>query len=223
VGSERVAIIDPGPDVEDHVRALVVELGTALEVRIVVTHGHSDHSGAARRLSDALGAAVYGPGSLSMVDVPLADGDRLPTDAGDLVAVHTPGHAAEHLCFHWPDRRALFVGDVMLGTGDTTYVASYSGCVADYLDSLQRMRTLDVDVLYPAHGPPILDPGDAFDRYEAHRLARIRQAREALAAMPEASVEELLDYVYGPTLAIGMRVPAARSLSALMDYINGTS
>ena len=208
---------------EDHVRALVVEVCMAREVRIVLTHGHSDHSGAARRLAEALGAAVHGPEELSVVDVPLRDGASVPTDAGDLVAVHTPGHAAEHLCYHWPERRALFVGDVMLGKGDTTWVAQYPGCVADYLDSLERMRSFDVDVLYPAHGPAILDPPDAFDRYEAHRRERIRQAREALILYPDASVEELLEVVYGHTLAVGMRSPAAQSLGALIDYIRGPS
>ncbi len=149
----------------------------------------------------------------------LRDGDTLSTDVGELTVVHTPGHTPEHLCFYLADRRALFVGDLFLGVGDTTWVAEYPGCVADYLDSLRRVRALGPETLYPAHGPPLVDALDAIDRFEGHRMRRIAQARRALEARPDGSIEELLDDVYGPELPRGLRAPAARSLGALVDYV----
>jgi glyoxylase-like metal-dependent hydrolase (beta-lactamase superfamily II) len=143
----------------------------------------------------------------------------IATDDGELVAVHTPGHTRDHLCFHWRPRRALFAGDMLLGKGDTTWVAEYPGCVADYLASIARLRRLDIATVYPAHGPPIMDPVEALDRYEAHRLARIAQVRDALGERPDADVETLLGIVYGAALPESMRRAARTSLSALVDYV----
>jgi glyoxylase-like metal-dependent hydrolase (beta-lactamase superfamily II) len=211
-------VIDPGPDVEDHVRALASTLAHANEVTILLTHGHPDHAAAASALAAALHASVAGPGTLS-VDRPLRDGDTVATDAGELVAVATPGHTREHMSFHWPERRAVFVGDHLLGQGDTTWVAEYEGCVADYLDSLDRLRRLEAEVLYPAHGPPLLDPAAALDRFEEHRRARVRQVEEALAARPDATAAGLVEIVYGSTLPRGMEPAALQSLEALVDYV----
>jgi len=219
VGSDTVAIIDPGPDVEDHVRALSMAVSDANEVAIVLTHGHGDHTGAVRALAGAVDAEVFGPPMPGLVGTALRDGDRISTDQGDLVAVHTPGHTEDHLCFHWPDRAAVFAGDLLLGHGDTTWVAEYPGCVADYLDSLERMRTLDLRAIYPAHGPPLEDPTEALDRFEAHRRSRIEQVEDALEARPEATLDDLLQIVYGDLLPSEMRGAASRSLSALLEYV----
>ncbi|GMV06060.1 MAG: MBL fold metallo-hydrolase [Gemmatimonadota bacterium] len=219
IGRREAVVLDPGPDVEDHVRALASWLSDARRVRVVVTHGHADHAGGARRLADALDAAVAGPAGVDGVDEPLADGSRLETDEGVLVAVDTPGHARRHLCFHWVERGALFAGDLMLGVGDTTWVGEYPGCVADYLASLRRVRSLAPRVIYPAHGPPLEDPGAALDRYEAHRRDRIRQVEEALRARPAATTEELLVAVYGTELPWAVRRAAEMSLEALAEYV----
>jgi glyoxylase-like metal-dependent hydrolase (beta-lactamase superfamily II) len=188
------------------------------EVVIVETHGHGDHTGAARALADAVDAEVFGPPMPGLVGTALRDGDSISTDQGDLVAVLTPGHTEDHLCFHWPARGALFAGDLLLGDGDTTWVAEYPGCVADYLDSLERLRTLDLSVIYPAHGPPLEDPTEALDRFEAHRRSRIEQVEDALVERPDATLDDLLQIVYGDLLPSEMRGAASRSLSALLDY-----
>lgn len=211
--------MDPGPDVEDHVRALVAAVDGADSVRIVVTHGHPDHAGAARLLSDRLGSEVVGPDIPNVVDRVLADGDVVETDEGTLVAVHTPGHTMDHLCFHWPEAGALFAGDMFLGEGDTTWVAEYPGCVADYFRSLERLRALPIDVIYPAHGGPLDDPTDAVERYERHRRERVRQVEQALQAMPDSTVDTLLALVYGDRLPSGLAGAAARSVAALVDYV----
>lgn len=215
-------MIDPGPDVEDHVRALALAVEGATSVVVLVTHHHADHAAAAGALADRLGGVeVLGPHDVPGVTRTLEDGDRVPVDAGSLIAVHTPGHSKEHLCFHWPDHSAVFVGDLLLGEGNTTWVAEYTGCVADYLDSLERVRGLAAKVLFPAHGPPLEDPEEAITRFRAHRLDRIEQVRSVLNARPEADIDHLLDSVYGPSLPDQMRGAAARSIGALADYVRG--
>ncbi len=223
VGRREIAVIDPGPDVEEHVRALESRVASAERARILLTHGHGDHAGAAAALSEATGAPVCGPAGMERIglDRILEDGAAVPTDAGELRALHTPGHTPEHLCYHWPASRALFAGDLVLGEGDTTWVAEYPGCVADYLDSMARVRGLDLEVIYPAHGPALHDPADTWARFEGHRRSRIAQLREAIDATPHATPEELLDAVYGSSLPAGLRAPALKSLRALVDYVNG--
>ena len=220
MGRRSIAVIDPGPDVEDHVRALASRVEGADDVTIVLTHGHGDHADAAPALAEMIGARIHGPEGVVDVDVVLCDGDTVTTDSGELVALHTPGHTPEHLSFVWSARRALFVGDLFLGVGDTTWVAEYSGCVADYLRSIGTVRNLDLAVMYPTHGPPLVDPTEAVDRFEAHRRRRIEQARQAISDYPEADIEGLLDAVYGQELPDALRGAARHSLSALVEYVH---
>jgi glyoxylase-like metal-dependent hydrolase (beta-lactamase superfamily II) len=123
------------------------------------------------------------------------------------------------VALHWPARRALFAGDLLLGRGATTWVGEYAGCVADYLASLERIRALALDVIYPAHGPPLEDPAEALARYESHRLERIRQVEEALARRPDVEERELVELVYGGSIASGLEEAALRSVRALMDHV----
>ncbi len=185
----------------------------------MLTHGHRDHAPAAFTLAERLGVDVWGPEGLPALDHTIAHGDVLPTDEGELVAIDTPGHARHHLAYHWPGRRALFAGDLLLGRGDTTWVGEYAGCVKDYLDSLRRLHELDLAVIYPAHGPEIEDPREALDRYETHRLERARQVAEAMAAQPGIEEQELLDLVYGNTVPVALTEAALRSVRALMEHV----
>ena len=221
VGERRLAVIDPGPDVQAHVRALVVAAADAEQVTIVLTHGHPDHAEAARPLAERLGAEVLGPEMEGVVDRVIRDGDSVDTDHDRLIAVHTPGHTEDHLCFHLPSQRALFAGDLLLGAGDTTWVAEYEGCVADYFDSLARLRELELRVVYPGHGPPLDDPAEAIDRFERHKRERVVQVEEALAAMSSDDMEDLLDRVYGDAIPSGLHGAAIRSVGALVDYLHG--
>ena len=223
VGVRDVALIDPGPDVPEHVRALASAVAGARRVRVVLTHGHPDHAGGARSVADAVGAPILGPEGVDGIDEALSDGESLETDEGVLVAVRTPGHARHHHCFHWAVRHALFAGDLLLGRGDTTWVGEYPGCVADYLASLERLRALDLAVVYPAHGAPIEDPAAALDRYRAHRLERIEQVRAALGQHPGADAEQLFDVVYGGGVPTSLRGAALASLSALVEHVRSGS
>lgn len=221
VGRGVVAVIDAGPALEAHVDALVDAVRAASRVFVVVTHGHGDHAPGARDLAAKLDTDLYGPAGVDGVTRPLDEGDIVSTDEGDLVVVDTPGHARYHIGLHWPARRAFFAADLLLGKGDTVWVGEYAGSVADYLDSLDRVRRLDVDVIYPAHGPALEDPAAALDRFEAHRRERIRQVESLLAARPGASAEVLLGAMYGAALPESARKAALRSVEALKAHVEG--
>jgi len=226
VGDRRVAVIDPGPDDRAHAAAVAAATRGAERATILVTHGHPDHAPGARGLAEVLESGgtpveIRGPAGVDGVASALADGDFIPTDVGELVAVATPGHARAHFAFHWPAQRALFAGDLLLGQGDTVWVGEYAGAVADYLRSLERVRALDLVVIYPAHGPPLPDPREALDRYAAHRRERIRQVEDALAQRPDAAVEELLEMVHGVALPAFARRAALMSMEALKAHVEG--
>jgi glyoxylase-like metal-dependent hydrolase (beta-lactamase superfamily II) len=216
VGRRSVAVIDPGPKVQEHLRALLHAVADAESVTILLTHGHADHAEGADALAQEGGFAVHGADG-----VPLEEGRTFETDAGALVALRTPGHSRDHFAFHWPERRALFAGDLLLGEGSTTWVGEYSGCVADYLRSLDRLRALDLAIVYPAHGPPLRDVAGTLDAYEAHRAQRIAQVRAILHARPDATPSEVVREVYGTVLPSELEEGARRSVEVMMEYLEG--
>lgn len=222
-------MIDPGPASEAHVGALAEALRDADSVVIALTHGHADHSGAAQALADRLGAEIVGAcgpaegegGGGAPHDLrvrPLRDGEAVGTDAGELIALRTPGHARAHLCFHWREASAVFVGDLLLGRGETTWVGEYPGCVRDYLDSLDRIQGVGAAVLLPAHGPAIADPLERIARFRAHRVARIAAVARALATRPDADVDALLHEIH-PSIPPDVAPAARASVAALIAHV----
>ena len=230
VGSERPAVIDPGPDDPSHVEALLGALGGRRPVAILLTHAHADHAAAAPALAARTGAPVmiaegadHLPFDRGLVSRWLQR-DRIETDAGVLSCIITPGHAVEHACFLWTGgggehEGALFAGDMFVGGADTTLVAPPEGDLTDYLWSLVEIERLGPTIIYPAHGPPLTDPPEALRRYQAHRESRILQVVDALAAGP-ASPGEMLDRVYGPDLHPELRTAAAGSLEAILAHLD---
>jgi glyoxylase-like metal-dependent hydrolase (beta-lactamase superfamily II) len=216
-----VAVIDPGPNVEEHVRPLSDLLAGASKIQILLTHGHGDHAGAARGLMDRTGAVVLGPPSTGFE--PLEGGEEIDTDWGKLVAVSTPGHSRDHLVFHWPAGDAVFVGDLILGKGDTTWLGEYPGCVADYLASLERVGVLSPSILYPAHGPPVKNPVEALDRFRRHRMDRLRQLGEVLDRAPNATPDEVLEAVYGRELPARLRKAALASVEVMLHHLESAT
>ena len=228
VGRAQPAVIDPGPESRDHVEALAAELADAERVTVVLTHGHPDHAGAVPALLSAISArpagnppvvAVVGSGRLGAL--PLSQGATVHTDHGPLLTHELPGHTADHLGFEWHtgDQRVLFVGDLLLGTGTTTWVAEYPGCVADYLDSLDTLDALDVDAMVPAHGPIITDPRATVAAYRAHRLERLAQVATAMEALPDGSMEAWVSGIYGEELPTGLLGAAIASVAAMQEYL----
>lgn len=218
LGRRSVAVVDPGPDLPAHVAALASALAGADRVTILLTHGHRDHAGAVDSLLREIPSTEVA-GSGHPAARPLGDGDAVETDAGVLRALATPGHTRDHLCFHWPAGRGLFAGDMVLGAGETTWVAEYPGCVADWLGSLSRLEELPLDRVFPAHGPDVHDPGALWRRYRTHRESRIARVRSALREHPGLEGDALLDRVYGDTVQAGLRGAARASLEALVDHV----
>jgi glyoxylase-like metal-dependent hydrolase (beta-lactamase superfamily II) len=190
IGAGEVAVIDPGPDLDEHVAALIEALAGERVAAILCTHTHRDHSPASRPLQAATGAPIVGCAPLSLddngpradeafdsayrPDRVLADGERLEADGWTLEAVATPGHTSNHLCLALHGERALFTGDHVMGWS-TTVVAPPDGDMADYMASLERLLGRDDLIYYPAHGPAVEDPHAHVRRLIEHRHMRERQ------------------------------------------------
>lgn len=213
IGNSQLVVVDPGPDDDAHLEVLCDAVGDGVSW-IVVTHTHVDHSPLARRLQRATGARIAGfgppsaaalaPGGLDSHDMAfradrrLADGDRVDVDGFALRAVHTPGHASNHLCFELDGGALLFSGDHVM-SGSTVVIAPPDGDMAAYLDALERVRQLAPSLIAPGHGPMIDDPAGILDYYVAHRRKRDADVRRALAATGGgggATVDELVPRVY---------------------------
>lgn len=215
VGRERVAILDPGSDDPDHVDAVATTVDDGVVVSVLVTHDHPDHIGGASALAERFDCPVRYQRAGT-----LRDGQRVETDAGDLVALATPGHTTDHMAFHWPSEEAVFCGDLMMGGYDTALVAPPEGRLGPYLASLARIRMLFPTVIYPAHGPAFQNPPEALDRYVRHRELRQQQVLGALRRGIE-DYDGLLDAVYGDRFDPELRRAATAALKAYLEHLQG--
>jgi glyoxylase-like metal-dependent hydrolase (beta-lactamase superfamily II) len=163
-------VVDPGPADAGHLEAVRRAAAGGIE-GVVLTHTHADHAEGA----DSLGAPVTLP----------RDGEEV----GPFRAVATPGHSPDSVCL--VAGAACFTGDTVLGSG-SVFIAPGEGSLSAYLDSLRRLRALELDVLCPGHGPYVWDPAAKLDEYVAHRLERERRLLEALDAGLRTR-DELLD------------------------------
>lgn len=177
LGDSDITVVDPGPDGDVHVTELLAVAGAPIG-RILVTHDHPDHFGAARRLSELTGAEVIGPSPSSArplyrPDRVLVDGETVTTEAGPLRAIATPGHTASHLSYDLAGLNLLFSGDHVMGWS-TSVVVPPDGRMADYMQSLDRLAAIGSRRYLPGHGGPVSD-GLA----RVAELKRHREAREA--------------------------------------------
>ena len=199
VGIDEVAVIDPGPDDPAHLAAIVAAGGDRIRW-ILCTHTHSDHSPGAAGLKARTGAEVlaFDDRDDLVCDRHLADGDTIDGTEFTLTAIHTPGHASNHLCFLLDGSRMLFAGDHVMD-GSTVVINPPDGDLADSLASVERLRSWRPSLrsIAPAHGHVIEDPAAKLDEYLAHRLDRERQIVDALeAAGGEAGTAALVEAIY---------------------------
>ena len=216
------AVIDPGPAVDSHIEKILEATQGGLRW-IVCTHTHLDHSPAAALLKAKTGAKVLGrpaPAGQDATfkpDLVLENGQRLDLGAVSLRAIHTPGHASNHVCYLLEKTRMLFTGDHVM-QGSTVVINPPDGDMRAYLASLERLLGEDVAIIAPGHGYLIGAPQREIRRLIAHRLNRERKVVAALERLQRASLEEMLPLVYDDVPERIHRV-AARSLTAHLDKL----
>ena len=211
VGNRKVAVIDPGPALPQHIDAIVKGLEGERVSHIIATHTHIDHSPGCRPLQEKTGAPTCGFGRHATRDgaaqedgmergvddgvddgvdrefVPdhqLGDGDVLSGLDWHLRAVHTPGHCANHICLALPEENTLFCGDQLMAWS-TTAILPPDGNVGDYLTSLEALKRRPETIYRPTHGAaiaPPMWPQAYIDRIIAHRRQRVEEVFDAVAS-----------------------------------------
>ncbi|MFT5867787.1 MAG: glyoxylase-like metal-dependent hydrolase (beta-lactamase superfamily II) [Gammaproteobacteria bacterium] len=218
LGNTSIAVIDPGPDDDDHLAAILAATHTGTISHIIVTHAHLDHSPLARRLSAHTGAPVHGYGPATAgrstimqrladqgfagggegidsdfaPDVILSSGDCVSTDEWTLKALHTPGHIGNHLSLIWGD--AIFTGDHVMGWA-SSLVSPPDGDLTDFMASCEKLAQIDARIYFPGHGAPVTIPSERIAWLVAHRRGREAQILDTLS--PEGlTVDQITRAVY---------------------------
>jgi glyoxylase-like metal-dependent hydrolase (beta-lactamase superfamily II) len=235
IGEGNVAVIDPGPVEGDHLDVLTDALKGETITHIVLTHGHSDHSGAVAALKGRTGAmtsgmaraagdpaaGARGPSGRSFVtpvafDLELRHGDRIAGDGWEIEAIHTPGHAPDHLCFHIAAENILLSGDHVMGW-NTTVIAPPEGHMGSYLGALDLLLNRNEPVFFPGHGGPILEPQRFVKALIFHRRWRESEIMECLRT-GVAKIEEMVPRMYSG-IEPALSKAAALSVFAQLEYM----
>src|SRR5947207_1210461 len=234
VGEGEVAVIDPGPELEEHVAALLASLAEEQVTHILVTHTHRDHWPATKALKAATGAPSYGFGPHAggrrgeagveeggdwdfAPDIVVTDGAEIAGGKWRFEAVHTPGHTSNHLCFALPDAGILFSSDYVMGWS-TSVIAPPDGDMAAYMASLDKLLTRPDRVYWPTHGPAINEPERHVRAFIAHRREREAGIVDCLKSGCE-TIDTIVERLY-VGLNPALRRAAGRSVLAhLIDLI----
>lgn len=234
VGNGKVAIIDPGPALGEHVDALLDAVRGETVTHLLVTHTHRDHSPACASVQAATGAPTYGYGPHGAgklergvqveeggdmdfrPDHRVRHGDVIEGDGLRFECVYTPGHTSNHVCYQLAGERALFTGDHVMGWS-TSIISPPDGDMGDYLASLELLLARDDREYWPTHGPSIPEPAPFVQAYLEHRRARERQVRACLAA-GVARIADMVPAMYHE-LPARMHPAAARSVFATLVHL----
>jgi glyoxylase-like metal-dependent hydrolase (beta-lactamase superfamily II) len=220
LGREALAVIDPGPEIAAHCDVLVDAVGGRLRW-ILCSHTHVDHSPNARALKAATGAEVLGFATVPQdgrqdtafkPDRALTDGDVLETPEFRLRALHTPGHASNHLCYFLEEQKLLFTGDHVM-QGSTVVISPPDGDMIVYLASLERLLGFEQSAFAPGHGHVIEKTHDEVRRLLAHRQKREQKVVAAFSGKNPATIDELVPVAYDD-VAPQVHPVARRSLHA---------
>jgi glyoxylase-like metal-dependent hydrolase (beta-lactamase superfamily II) len=226
IGTSDLVLVDPGPADDAHLAAMEAAIAARGTLRsILVTHTHRDHAPGAAALAQATGAQVvgFGPAEEFTPDLSVGEGwtVTVATASGNMTleAVHTPGHASDHLCWLLRESRTLLTGDHVMH-GSTVVINPPDGDLGAYLASLARVRDLDppLRTLAPGHGRLMEEIPAVIDALIAHRLGRHALVAESLRATGEGTVEDLLPRVYADVTEAQLPV-ARRSLWAHLRYL----
>ncbi len=202
IGHGEVAVLDPGPDDARHLDAILASAGRAIRW-VIVTHTHPDHSPLAKRLAERTGARLIGlpPPDDGRQDATFISQHR-PRDAEELmlgecrlIAIHTPGHASNCVCYLLEDERLLFTGDHVL-EGVTPVILPPDGDMSAYLHSIGKLEALDFERIAPGHGDIIEHGKRTLMALRVHRLAREAKVLRSLQRLTAATLDELTPVVY---------------------------
>jgi glyoxylase-like metal-dependent hydrolase (beta-lactamase superfamily II) len=201
-GRDELIVVDPGPDIESHVNALIAAVGGRLKW-ILCTHTHLDHSPAAAALKAATGAKIAGASCAQdgrqdahfAPDRVLAEGDTVSVEGVTLRAIHTPGHVCNHLCYLFEEQKLLFTGDHVM-QGSTVVISPPNGSMSDYLASLEKLLRLELLAFAPGHGHLIRTPHDEVRKIVQHRLKREQKVVDALSRKNAGTLDELVPLAY---------------------------
>jgi glyoxylase-like metal-dependent hydrolase (beta-lactamase superfamily II) len=234
LGTGNVAVIDPGPDDDEHIGAILAALDGETISHILVTHTHMDHSPGCRPLQALTGAPTYayGPHGAGKLEqgVQVEEGgdmDFAPDHLvkhGDIIqggdwtveCVYTPGHTSNHMCFALQEQKALFTGDHVMGWS-TSIISPPDGDMAAYMQSLELLLERDDAVYWPTHGPSIIDPKTHVRAYIAHRIEREEQILKCIDEGTH-SIRDMVPLMYRDTPEF-MYPAAARSVLAAMENL----
>jgi glyoxylase-like metal-dependent hydrolase (beta-lactamase superfamily II) len=203
VGIDEVAVIDPGPDDQRHIDAII---GASMKERVrwvVLTHTHPDHAPGTARLVKSTGAEVLAYGKRLdkdneiTPDRAIGEGDTIEGTEFGLEVLHTPGHAPNHLCFLLEEERMLFTGDTVLDGMFSVVSPQRGGDMTQYLASLERMEKLRLSRLAPGHGDVIDDARPRIQEYVAHRRERERQVVGLLKQRGPTKIADMVTILYG--------------------------
>ncbi|MFL2753704.1 MAG: MBL fold metallo-hydrolase [Gammaproteobacteria bacterium] len=202
VGHQEITVIDPGPASKEHIENIVKVCGEDIK-QILVTHTHNDHSPGAKLLHQRTAAPVMGMYALNKemqdptfkANKVLEDGDEIIETEYSLKAIHTPGHASNHLCFLLEKENLIFTGDHIMD-GSTVVIAPPDGNMKEYLNSLEILKKIDLKLIAPGHGNLMENPYSVVDWIVSHRMYREKKVVDAISEVSIASLDELLNIVY---------------------------